>query len=668
MNQFTKGLVIASTLAAAFVQLYLATRLLYPDLFFVVAAAFAVAAVAGSWRPGPATAIVLAASYLAPAAYVIWPGFENYGFEIIWSLPLLGLIVSGRDGWRWHLPTPFRWPVVTWALVVAASWPFVFLREVDFYIDILPLRGVANTGIGITPWDAVTAVTYWTLVHNVGLLWFDRLFAWYSGNPKRLQSAVLTPLALAIAVACAVGAYQAFVDLRFVNPHLWPHMRRASGTLGDANTFGMIAALWGPASVVLAQRLRAPWSIVAGVAGVVLSTTGVLASGSRTSLIALAIGLAAVAFEGVMAWRRAQAASQLSIRRLAPILAGALVLIAIVLLVARGSSITSVVGRGSLGYVPFIGDIGIRQSAHDLLWDRYGYGPPAIEMVKEHPVSGAGVGSFHTLVRDFSVASGGKELTPDNAQSWYRHHLAELGVLGSVPWLAWCVVFAITLLSRPTGPGDRFAIGVLRGSLVGFAFISLMAMPGQSLPVVLTFWTLAFWFTTVKGGPASTPAGWSKVTWPITLALVVVHAAVTFTDARGDLRPRYRSMRFGWDYRYGLGMVERDAAGEPERRTSHNLRSLSVNPVEGKRLKLAAWIDHPDGDDRPVHVRLWADSRLVFEGDVKRSSAVFLDIPATLGHTHMVIESEVNRLWRPRDFGSNDPRVLGLSIRDWVWE
>jgi len=668
MNQFTKGLVIASTLAAAFVQLYLATRLLYPDLFFVVAAAFAVAAVAGSWRPVPATAIVLVTSYLAPAAYVIWPGFENYGFEIIWSLPLLGLIVSGRDGWRWHLPTPFRWPLVTWALVVAASWPFVFLREVDFYIDILPLRGVANTSIGITPWDAVTAVTYWTLVHNVGLLWFDRLFAWYLGNPKRLQSAVLTPLALAIAVACAVGAYQAFVDLRFVNPHLWPHMRRASGTLGDANTFGMIAALWGPASVVLAQRLRAPWSIVAGVAGVVLSTTGVLASGSRTSLIALAIGLAAVAFEGAMAWRRAQAASQLSIKRLAPILAGALVLIAIVLLVARGSSITSVVGRGSLGYVPFIGDIGIRQSAHDLLWDRYGYGPPAIEMVKEHPVSGAGVGSFHTLVRDFSVASGGKELTPDNAQSWYRHHLAELGVLGSVPWLAWCVVFAITLLSRPTGLGDRFAIGVLRGSLVGFAFISLMAMPGQSLPVVLTFWTLAFWFTTVKGVPASTPAGWSKVTWPITLALVVVHAAVTFTDARGELRPRYRSMRFGWDYRYGLGMVERDAAGEPERRTSHNLRSLSVNPVEGKRLKLAAWIDHPDGDDRPVHVRLWADSRLVFEGDVKRSSAVFLDIPATPGHTHMVIESEVNRLWRPRDFGSNDPRVLGLSIRDWVWE
>ena len=47
VNQLTKGVVIASTLAAAFVQLYLATRLVYPQLFFVIAAAFVVAMVVG---------------------------------------------------------------------------------------------------------------------------------------------------------------------------------------------------------------------------------------------------------------------------------------------------------------------------------------------------------------------------------------------------------------------------------------------------------------------------------------------------------------------------------------------------------------------------------------------------------------------------------------------
>lgn len=668
MNRLTKGVVITSTLAAAFVQLYLATRLLYPQLFFLVAAAFAVAVVVGTWRPGAATTVILAVSYLCPAAYVIWAGFENYSFEIVWSLPLLGVIVAGRDAWRWHLPTAWRWPLVTWALVIAASWPFVFLREVDFYLDLLPLRGVANTSIGITPWDAVTAVTYWTLVHNLGLLWFDRLFGWYRERHSEFRATVLLPLATALVAAVAIGAYQAFVDLRFLNPHLWPHMGRASGTLGDANTFGMLAAMWGPASIVLAQRWRAPWSLVLATAGVGIALLGVLTSGSRTALIVITLSLAAMAFEGVMSWRRADAASRPPLKRLAPILGGALILAVVILLAARGSSITSVIDRGSLGYVPFIGDRGIGSSIRDVFWDRYGYGPPAIQMVKEHPWAGTGVGSFHTLVHDFARAISGMDLDPDNAQSWYRHNLAELGVLGSIPWLAWCLVFLRTSWSRTTGGSQPFSARVLRGTLLAFGFASLMAMPGQSMPVALTFWTLAFWYASLKGVPAAASAVWPKAAWGLTLALVALHASITFMDARGELRPRDRSTRFGWDYRYGLGNVERDAAGNPERRTSDNLRSLAVNPVKGKVLKLAAWIDHPDGDDKPVHVRLWADSRLVFDGDVKRSAAVFLDIPATPGRAHMVIESEVSRLWRPKDFGSADSRVLGLSIRDWVWE
>lgn len=668
MNQLTKGVVIASTLVAAFVQLYLATRLTNVPLFFIVTGAFVVAVAAGAWRPGPATSIVLAMSYLAPAAYVIWSGFENYPFEIVWSLPLLGLLVSGRDAARWHLPAPWRWPLVTWALIVAASWPWVFLREVDFYLGILPLPGVANTSIGITPWDAVIAVTYWTLVHNIGLLWFDRLFGWYAGRADEFRAAVLMPLAAAIAIACGVGAYQAFGDLRFINPHLWPHMQRASGTLGDANTFGMIAALWGPASVVLAQRLRAPWSTVAGVAGVTLAMVGVLTSGSRSALIVIGCGLAAIVFESVMAWRRTDALLRPSARRLAPVIAGGVILAVAVLLVARGSSITSVIDRGVLGYVPFIGDRGIWPSIVDVFWDRYGYGPPAIQMVKEHPWAGVGVGSFHTLVHDFAAAVSGLNLDPDNAQSWYRQNLAELGVLGSVPWLAWCWLFGASLLSRPTGDRDRFSLGVLRAALLAFGVASMMAMPGQSLPVALTFWTIAFWFAQLRGVPAPAPAKWSGAALAATLALVAVHTAVTFADARGDLRPPNRSMRFGWEYRYGLGGLERDAAGVPERRTTFDYRSASVTPVNGRVLKLAAWIDHPDGDDHPVHVRLWADAKLVYDADLKRSAAILLDVPATPGRSHMVIESEISRLWRPSDHGRNDPRVLGLSIRDWVWE
>jgi hypothetical protein len=38
-----------------------------------------------------------------------------------------------------------------------------------------------------------------------------------------------------------------------------------------------------------------------------------------------------------------------------------------------------------------------------------------------------------------------------------------------------------------------------------------------------------------------------------------------------------------------------------------------------------AWIDHPDSDVKPVHARVWADSKLVFEGDLRRNP-IMLDI------------------------------------------
>ena len=81
-----------------------------------------------------------------------------------------------------------------------------------------------------------------------------------------------------------------------------------------------------------------------------------------------------------------------------------------------------------------------------------------------------------------------------------------------------------------------------------------------------------------------------------------------------------------------------------------------------------AWIDHPDGDDNPPRVRVRADGKTVYEGPLKRSAPLFIDIPATPGASHMTLETSIDRLYRPADHGSRDRRQLGLSIRDFVWE
>ena len=111
--------------------------------------------------------------------------------------------------------------------------------------------------------------------------------------------------------------------------------------------------------------------------------------------------------------------------------------VAVLLIVAlRFSNTHTIAARGTLGYLPFYGDRGIAASANELLWERFGYGPAAIEMVMEHPIDGVGIGVFHTVVHDFATLRGytGEDAIPtDNAQNWFRHNIAELGIIGSIP-------------------------------------------------------------------------------------------------------------------------------------------------------------------------------------------------------------------------------------------
>lgn len=666
----SRAIVLASTLAAALVEVYLATTPLHPQIFWISIAGALVLFAAGARARFAASSIVLAAMYLMPAVYLGLRMREHFSLEIIWILPLLGLALSGRDARGWSLPRSWQWPLVTWALVVSVSWPIVFLRELDFYPPILYLPQVSNTSVGGFPWDAGANIAYFALVHNVGILWLDALHRWYSHEqPQLLRSQILFPLAGAAAVASTVAIYQGFVDLPFVNSGFWAYMGRASGTLGDPNKLGMVAAFWAIGGVVLGRTLPSPWSLIVAIGGMFIALAGIWTSGTRTGLAAVIIGLAVMAFEGVRRWRSQGTAAPSG--RITKVAALVLVLAVLLVIGLQRSNTTTVIDRGVMNYVPFVGEIGIGQSINEHLWERFGYGPAAIQMLREHPVSGVGVGAFHTLVHDYATLFD-YGIPADNAQNWFRHHLAELGLLGSVPWIWWCVIFGAVLFSkaRDAGlPADWLAeAGVLRGALIGFGIASLFGMAGQSMPIVITFWTFVFWFATVKGvEPHAGVAPWRRRTVLVTAGLVVAHAALTFTSATGDLLPRHRAARFDWFYRYGLSDVDRDPNGGPGRRWTLR-RAVAVIPVQGKVLKFVGWIDHPDADENPVQVEVRADSKLLYSGDLERSAAITLDIPAAPGATHMILETSISRLWRPADYGRPDPRELGLSIRDWKWE
>ena len=272
-----------------------------------------------------------------------------------------------------------------------------------------------DTSVGFNPGEVNQNVTYFAVAHTLGILWIDALCRWYAGDRERFIREVIYPLAATAAIGSIVALYQGFVDLSFLNRGFWTYMLRAAGTHGDPNKLGAVAAFWAVGTVVLARCFPSPWFAILSMLSIVVGVGAVWISGSRTGLAAIAVGLTMAAYESIRA-------SRLDARRLVGVGIGALVLAAAVVVVLQSASTHTVGQRGTWGYSPFFGDRGIVNSANELLWERFGYGPTAIEMVKEHPIEGVGVGMFHTLVHDFGTVrgySGEDALTTDNAQTGY---------------------------------------------------------------------------------------------------------------------------------------------------------------------------------------------------------------------------------------------------------
>ena len=174
MIHATRVIVVASTLLAAFAEAYLATFHWPPQTIWLATASLVVMVLIGSRVRSMALPAVLSMPYLMPALLLVWRGNENSSLDFFWMMPLLGLVLSGPGALRWSLPARWQWPLVTWATIVAISWPIVFLRETDFALWVLPLSA-PNASVGPGPWDVNKNVTYFAVLHTLGILWIDAL-------------------------------------------------------------------------------------------------------------------------------------------------------------------------------------------------------------------------------------------------------------------------------------------------------------------------------------------------------------------------------------------------------------------------------------------------------------------------------------------------------------
>jgi O-antigen ligase len=648
--------VVVSALAALIFETIQAGQ--YQKGIPTLAAVCALAGWFGGRRwPERSAGVILAAGSLVPIVWIAITG--RFGLWLLspWVAALVAAAAPTFTS-SWQYPRPWRIPLIAWALAVALTWPIVALRELDWTPSVLwTVPSVYSTLVHAIPtavWIAEVAQ-----VHLMGLLWVDWLFGRFAGvqsaGVRAYERAIVWPSVVAAIAGAAIATYQGFFQLGFLTKSRWATLGRASGTLADANTSGTLAGLWIaiPIGLALSTSSRRTAGLLS--LGSAILALGVWATGSRTALLGALIALVS----GVhLSMTRNPSAGA---RRAAIVSATVSIAIVGTLLVWQPPATGPLRRMRSL--LPNLSTSTLRSAGWEL-WARNGYGLAAMAAIRDSPWHGIGVGTFHLLSPAYAKAATGARLPHDNAQNWYRHQLAELGILGSVGWAAWVAAFVGCLVRRRTTVVDRTRYLPAVYAVIGLGAASMLGMPGQSVQVALAFWTLAVWVILLRksDSPQSTDSGNrnGRSSWPLAaaLGLAATLAASTLLAGMRDMRPPFRAKGFDQGFRYGLHQAIQGTVG-----TTHTTaHAVDVPRAPTKWMKLTVWVEHPDADERPVAARIWRDRELIVDHRFPRSVPLTRYVAVPGNDERFVFEAMVDRTFKP----TSKPRPeIGLNVS---WE
>jgi hypothetical protein len=559
-----------------------------------------------------AIALVLLAAYVFPAILRLVHPRPSALFDVLWMGGLMGVLAPDGLRSRWHIPQPWRAPLVFALLATILSATLSIWREIDGTVPLLIDYGHTYWGGGNLPPFQTHWILNVSLILAIGILWFD----WLCGaRDLDFDRTIATPLIASVGLLSLVSAYQMFVDMRFLNETVFAGLHRASGTMYDANVSGAIAAMWIGGVFVWAARGRG-WRLYVAPVAIAGCAVAVWASGSRTALTAATIVALSCIVSMVLSGR------VLSRRRLALGFGAALIIVMLIMAVAWANP------RGFNPGARLWSTVTAFPTAQDFLvemWSRNGYGRSAAYLIGQHPLVGIGVGSFHSMGVPVAWKVFHSYTPPDNAQNWLRHQIVEFGWLGALGWILWMAAFAWYVVVPRRGEDPVTWAG--RGVLVAFGLISLFGMPGQDLMVALTFWSLAYSFVHMKG-TAAPDRPTSRLTWIAVASVLIAFAAgtavVSATSLSLSTRAREAEAPFNYGFSYGFGLP--DPAADGFRPTIRHAVAL-VEP--GPQSWMAIEVRRVDAGSRPVDVRVWREGEAVLKGNLSGPGVLETYVPVT---------------------------------------
>jgi hypothetical protein len=637
--------------AKASAGLILAVMLVvHPDVTWLLRG-LAMAAFVAGWlfvtRAPLQVPIWLGLATLAPAVLRLLAGREGPVLDLVWMAGFAGGLLRISSWSRWAMPFPWNVLIGGWALALSLGLPVLVAREIGFRVAGFEDAGAVNSWSMMPAPHAAMWISYVVLAQLLGALWFE----WARQARAKVEHPIqlMHPLWIGATVASVVAIIQGTVDLGFLSTPFWLAERRATGTMLDANSYGVCAAL--AASVgFLGMRRLAPGAPAAATAVFAINIAGMWLSGSKTILLCGVVSAVALI---VGLWRERRVSPAPSTRAAIWIPVAFVAVLPIVMLTPAASPIERALDIPS-------GRAGLKE-----LWIRGGYGPIALRMTREYPLTGVGAGGYRILAPDYYRAMANDALPPDNAQNWWRHQVAELGVFGGALIIGFSILVAWHVLTSRDGSTHIAETWTVRGLLVGLGAISLFGMPTQNPLMLCWFFGLVAWFAGLAP-EAARPRGYGidpselRAPWLVAVALAIAYAGGHLLLAAGPLHPVQRAQRAHRDYVIGAYPREPLPGTSQFQWTSQQARFFWA--VKTRFMAIRFWASHPDIAARPVHVTVTSPCGVLFDEDITSDKSMSLGMVLPEGQRTLEAVVRVSRTWSPADTGDSDTRQLGVGI------
>ena len=425
----------------------------------------------------------------------------------------------------------------------------------------------------------------------------------------------------------------------------WKLVERASGTFSDPNALGVGLALLVPLSAAALLELRGAIRAVPA-AGLLLAPFALERSGSRSALIVLAVAALGVAVGGFRSGGK--------LRRTVLVAGGGALVVAAALLAFAPRGGSAVAG----GLVRRVGGALSARSLVELTSHRPVFWGAALEIVREEPLSGCGLGGFPFEFPVQYERTSGPALFTDNATNAFLDVAAESGVpalllgIGAVTPL---VLLALKTLVAPL-PGAGWAAVGGAAAVVGLLAVSLT---GSHLrfPEVAICAALGAAFLPFPPRPPRAeeqPLDGPKRVLPMLVLAGIIASCLAAVPSFGPDAP-FRGSGGGW-----IGVYPPEGSAGARRQWTGGRISRRLAAGEGESRVTLENV-RPDG--RPV----LATFRV---GDVPAGSAILpADGPRTLAVRPLpraggVLTITFSLVFVPAEgSASRDRRTLGVLLR-----